>query len=128
MSIQKITFNGKTVIYADFQGLKEQAMMDQVDEVLRILLEENRPQLMCYVYNKKNYATPTYMRHLEEATKKGKPFVDKSVVVAELNWPKRVILKAYNLLFDRNVIAFSTSDEALRYLTDDATPSFLKRP
>jgi hypothetical protein len=105
MSIQKITFNGKTIIYADFQGLKEQAMMDQVDEIVRILIEENKPQLMCYVYNEKNYATPKYMRHLEEATKKGKAFVDKSVIVAELNWPKRVILKAYNLLFDRNVIA-----------------------
>jgi hypothetical protein len=127
MSIQRITHNGKTIIYADFQGLKEQAMMEQVNEIVQILINENKPQLMCYVYNKKNYATPAYMRHLEEATKKGKPYVDKSVIVAELNWPKRVILKAYNLLFDRNVMAFATRDEALNFLTDDSIPGFLTK-
>jgi hypothetical protein len=127
MSIQKITHNGKTVIYADFQGLKEHAMMSQVDEIVQMLLEEGKPQLMCYVYNKKNYATPAYMRHLEEATKKGKPYVDKSVIVTELNWPKRVILRAYNLLFDRNVVAFSSREDALNYLTDDSIPGFLKK-
>lgn len=127
MSIQRITHNGKPVIYADFRGLKEQAMMAQVDELVRIIIQEGKPQLMCYVYNKKNYATPAYMRHLEEATKKGKPYVNKSVIVAELNWPKRVILKAYNLLFDRNVVAFSSQEEALNYLTDDSVPGFLKK-
>ena len=128
MSIQKITYNGKTVIHADFKGMKEQAMMDQVDEVVKILFEENIPQFLMYEYNKKNYATPAYMRHLEEATKKAIPFVYKSVIVAELNWPKKVILKAYNLFFNRNVQAFPTQEEALNYLTDDSIPGFLKLP
>ena len=128
MSVQKLTYNGKTVIYGDFRGLKEQGMIDQVDEILNLLIAENKPQLLCYEYDKHNYATPRYMRHLEEATKKGKPFVDKSVIVAELNWPKKVILKAYNLLFDRNVVAFPTKEDALKHLTDDAVPSFLRKP
>jgi hypothetical protein len=120
MSIQKITHNGKTVIHANFIGLKEQAMMDQVDEVVKILFAENKGQLLLYEYNKKNYATPRYMRHLEEATRKAMPFVKKSVIVAELNWTKKVILKAYNLMFNRNVIAFPTQAEALNHLTDDS--------
>lgn len=118
MSVQKINYNGKTIIHADFTGLKEQAMMDQVDQVVEILLAENKAQLLLYEYSTKNYATPKYMRHLEEATRKVIPFVGKSVIVAELSLPKRLILRAYNLVFNRDVRAFLTRDEALRYLTD----------
>jgi hypothetical protein len=98
-------------------------MIDQIDTVVEILLTENKAQLLLYEYSKKNYATPKYMRHLEEATKKVVPFVGKSVIVAELNLPKRLILRAYNLVFNRDVRAFLTRDEALRYLTDDSTSS-----
>lgn len=93
-------------------------MIDQVDRVVEILLAENKAQLLLYEYSKKNYATPKYMRHLEEATRKVIPFVGKSVIVAELSLPKRLILRAYNLVLNRDVKAFSTRDEALRYLTE----------
>jgi hypothetical protein len=119
MSIQKINYNGKTIIHVDFTGLKEQGMIDHVDKVVEILLAENKAQLLLYEYSKSNYATPKYMRHLEEATKKVIPFVGKSVIVAELNLPKRLILRAYNLVFNRDVRAFLTRDEALRYLTGE---------
>ena len=125
MSIQKIIYKGKTIIHADFTELKEQGMMDQVDKVVEILLTENKAQLLMYEYGKKNYATPNYMRHLKEATRKTIPFVGKSVLVAELNLPRRLILRAYNLVFNRDVRAFPTKEEALQYLTDESTSSIL---
>ena len=118
MSIQKISHNEKIIIHADFRGLNEQAMIEQVDKIVEILLAENKSQLLLYEYGPRNYITKNYMHHLEEAGKKAIPFVAKSAIVAELNLAKKMILKAYNFLFNRNIIAFETREEALRYLTE----------
>ena len=99
-------------------------MLDQVDQVVEILLAEKIPQLLLYEYSTKNYATPRYMRHLEAATRKVIPFVNKSAITAKMSLPKKMILKGYNLLFKRNIVAFETREEALRYLSDDTTSNY----
>lgn len=124
MGICKINYNGKAIIHVDYRDLNEQGMIDQIDEVKKLLLDENVPQLILSEYSRKNYATPKFMRHLEKATQQVLHLVKKSVIVAELNLPKQMILKAYNFFFKRNVKAFDSREEALRYLTDDTRSDY----
>jgi hypothetical protein len=129
--IQKISVGDKKILHVDYRNMNEQMMIAQVEAVKRILLEGNVPMLILSEYNKKNYGYPRFMKKLQEATREVLPLIKKSAIVGDLNAPQRLMLKAYNFFFKRNIKAFISREAAIEYLLDERTtdydtPDYLK--
>ena len=133
MPIHKINLRDTVILHVDYRDMTEQGMIAQVDAVKRILQEGNVPMLIMSEYNKKNHGYPLFMRKLQDVTTEILPLIKRSAIVADVNVPQRLMLKAYNFFFKRNIKAFLTRDEAIAYLTDDSktdydTPEYWKQP
>lgn len=84
----------------------------------KLLLEEKRMQRLLAIFNERNYITTKCMRHFETDQVEAIKFSEKLVCVG-LSLTQKMILKGYNVIFNRDVKAFETQEEAIRYLLGD---------
>jgi hypothetical protein len=71
--VSSIIADGRTIISIDYSGMKEKEMILLVDQLKILLRNLNQPQLILSVYYDKNYAIPSYMKHVTKAP--GKLFI-----------------------------------------------------
>jgi hypothetical protein len=116
--VQKLMIGEKEILSIDYSNCKEAEMIALATELTELGLAENKMILVLAIYNDKNFVTPKVMRNLERLTARIIHLVDKAAMVG-LSPTKKVILKGYNLLFNRNFKAFNTRDEAIAYLIDE---------
>ncbi len=95
-------------------------MVALVDEAAKILITNNRPQLLLSIYNDRAYATPKFMNAVRAEGSRFMHRVEKQAIVG-LNKTKKIILTGYNLTFDLNVRSFDTKEEAISFLVDEST-------
>jgi hypothetical protein len=101
----------------DFSDLKENEMMDLVSNSRRQLLAEKKPQRLLIILNANNYVTSKVMDHIENDQKEALAYSVKQAVIG-LTKPQRMILNGYNVIFKRDVRAFETQDQAVKYLLE----------
>jgi len=116
-SVQRLQVNEKEILILDYSSCKEAEMMALATEFMQLALAENKMVLVMTVYNEKGFVTPKVMAHFEKVTSQILHLVDKAALVG-LSPTKKIILKGYNLLFNRNYRAFNTRQEAIAYLID----------
>jgi len=116
--VQKLMINGKVILSVDYSDCKEEEIIRLASEILKMGLAENDRLLILCIYNEKNFMTPKVMRHMERVTKQAIHLIDKMAIVGFTSM-KKVILKGYNLVFNRDFRAFDTYDEAIAYLLEE---------
>jgi hypothetical protein len=115
--VTKLISNRKEIWCINYSNCKEDDMIALACELTELGIAENKPMLVLAIYNEKNFVTPKVMRQFEKVTAKIIHLVDKAAMVG-LSPTKKIILKGYNLLFNRNFKAFNTKEEAIAYLTE----------
>ncbi len=116
--VQKLMINDKEIWSLDYSNCKEDGMIALASELTELGLAENKPMLVLAIYNEKNFVTPRVMRHLESVTGRIIHLIDKAALIG-LSPTKKILLKGYNFLFNRNFKAFNTREEAIAYLLGD---------
>lgn len=115
-SIKRVTLRGKEILEVDFSNSKEDQMIEILMEARRILISENKKQLVLALFNERNYLTPKFMDRFrmdqrEEAIK----VIEKQAIVG-FNETKKQIIKGYNVIFNRDMKMFDTLEEAINFL------------
>lgn len=89
--------------------------MKLVSDSRRLLIEEKRLQKLLAVFNDKNYITTKVLRHFETDQLEAINYSEKLVCVG-LSTTQKMILKGYNVIFNRDIKSFDSQEDALRYL------------
>ncbi|HEU5292082.1 MAG TPA: hypothetical protein VFU05_15635 [Cyclobacteriaceae bacterium] len=118
--IEKVVSGNNEVIIVDYSDCKEDQMVALVTEVRKQVFAGDKQVCILSIFNDKSYATPKFMRQVEGETENARHLVKKQAVTG-LNDTKKMILKGYNFLFQKNIPAFNTKEEALEFLLDDST-------
>lgn len=104
------------VIYViDYSNLNEDNMIGLVLKLSEEVKKANQLGHFISIFNNKSYATPRFMRSVEAATREVQNLIQDQAMVG-LNPTKKIILKGYNLMFQRNFRSFETVPEAIEYL------------
>jgi hypothetical protein len=111
---------GKEILIIDYSGLNVDGMVALVAKLGKMIEAGGTAVLLLSIFTDANYATAKFMRQTEKETAKVNHLLAKQAIVG-LNAPKRMILKGYNLLFDRNIKSFDNMEGALDFLADDST-------
>ena len=116
----KIEIHGdKEILVIDFSGRKEDEMIRMMIEFREIIIAGNKPVLVLGILNEKNYLTSGFMQSFRKVKRNEvTPFIKKQALIG-LNDTKKIILKGYNLFFNRNIRPFDTKDEAIQYLISE---------
>ena len=115
--IEQISIAGKDIFIIDYSGCKERQMVDMIVSLKEQILTFNKPVSVLSIFTT-SYATPAFMQALRVAAHEVNHLLEKEVVVGLSN-PKKMILKGYNLLFNKNVQAFDTREEAMKHLFEN---------
>jgi hypothetical protein len=111
--------HGKEILVADFSDLKEDQMIALLRELRNKLIDDKKQVLLLIILNDRSFATSGFMNAFRtERREETFPFIIKQAVIG-LSETKRIILKGYNLLYNRNIGAFHSKEEALLYLTSE---------
>ncbi len=90
-------------------------MMKLLTECRKQLIEEKRMQKLLAIFNEKNYITAKVLKHFETDQLEAIQFSERLVCVG-LSSTQKMILKGYNVIFNRYIKAFDKQEEALDYL------------
>lgn len=115
--VKRIIVNNKEILVVDYSRCKQDDMIALADEAKGIILKENRPQLLLSCYNN-TFVTPKFMRHAEKVVGELQHLIGRSALIG-LNTPKKMILKAFNLLLKTEYRSFDSEREAIEYLIDE---------
>jgi hypothetical protein len=118
-SVSKMVHKGKSIIVVDYSDADEQGMLRVLKEAEELFLNERDCNLLLSIFNERNFTTPTFMLNAETVVSRLLQKIEKQAIVG-LNAPKKIILKGFNLVLNRNFKAFDTREEALAYLVSDA--------
>jgi len=90
-------------------------MIKLISDSRTLLLEEKRLQKLLAIFNEKNYITSKAMRHFETDQLEALSYTEKLVCVG-LSSTQKMIVKGYNILFNRDIRTFDNQEEAVKYL------------
>ncbi|MGE0771876.1 MAG: hypothetical protein AB7K37_09220 [Cyclobacteriaceae bacterium] len=116
--LYQVTHRGKEIMVLDYSSLNTDQMIRLVRQAGQRLKEKGVPMPIVSIFNNECYATPEFMRNAEEVTEQFESLIAKQAIIG-LNATKQMILKGYNLRFNRNIPFFDTLNEALDFLADD---------
>lgn len=115
-NVEKITYNGKEIIYFDYRDCSEEEMIQILHQGQEMILHDNCMTLQLDNFNRA-YATPTFMAHAMEVGKTIKHLTQKQAIVGLTGAAKKVLFNAYNTLIGGVGRAFDTEDEAKEWLS-----------
>lgn len=109
------------VYLIDYSDLKVSEMVDLLHEAKKMMLEKSLKCCLISVFNDRNFATPSFMREAEKVTLDVDHLIQHQAIVG-LNSTKKIILKGFNLLLNRDYKSFDSMDDALQYLLQLTPP------
>jgi hypothetical protein len=112
--IRYVLVEGREILTIDYSGLKEEQMIHLASQAIEVIVK-SKGQLLVLTNFENTYATPRYVRFMENGSKEVIPFIDRNAMVG-VSKVKVMILKGFNLLMGTDWKAFSTEKEALEYL------------
>lgn len=90
-------------------------MVELLHEAKKMMLEKSLKCCLISVFNDKNFATPLFMREAEKVASNVDHLIQHQAIVG-LNSTKKIILKGFNLLLNRDYKSFDSMEEALQHL------------
>ena len=109
----------KEILVIDFSGNKEDEMIEMMIEFRDIIIAGKKPILILGIFNDKNYLTPKFMQAFRKVKRdEVTPYILRQAVVG-LSENKKIILKGFNLFFNRNIQPFDSKELAIRYLISE---------
>lgn len=109
-----ITFRGKEIFYVDYQGLKGQALIDNMEQAFQIIGQSQTKLLILANYTGVKVDTH-FMARVKEAGKKTTNQIERQAIVAS-DALVNIFLNAYNAFTKQDTRAFSTEQEAQEWL------------
>ncbi|MBS1554649.1 MAG: hypothetical protein JSU09_06965 [Bacteroidetes bacterium] len=109
------------VYLIDYSDLKVSEMVELLHEAENMMLEKSLKCCLISVFNDRNFATPLFMREAEKVTLDVDHLIQHQAIVG-LNSTKKIILKGFNLLLNRDYKSFDSMDDALQYLLQLTPP------
>jgi hypothetical protein len=109
------------VYLIDYSDLKVNEMVDLLQEAKKTVLAENINCCFISVFNDRNFATPSFMREAEKVMLDVDHLIQHQALVG-LNSTKKIILKGFNLLLNRDYKNFDSVDDALQHLLQLVPP------
>ncbi|MCA4897423.1 MAG: hypothetical protein ACK514_16570 [Bacteroidota bacterium] len=103
------------VYLIDYSDLKVSEMVELLHEAKKMMLEKSLKCCLISVFNDKNFATPLFMREAEKVASNVDHLIQHQAIVG-LNSTKKIILKGFNLLLNRDYKSFDSMEEALQHL------------
>ncbi len=119
--IRNIIVQGKEILEVDFSNLKETQMIDLLMGARKILISENRKQLVLALFNEKNFLTPKFMDHFRMDKREEAIEVIERQAIVGFNETKRQIIEGYNILFNRSMKMFDSKEDAIDFLLHGET-------
>lgn len=117
--IKREIHDEKEIFIVDFSDCKEDEMIEMLIEFRNMLISTNKPQLALGIFNDKSFLTPRFMQVFRKEKRiEVTPFIKRQALVG-LNETKKIILKGYNLFFNRNIQAFDSKELAIQFLISD---------
>lgn len=113
--IDKIKVGEIEIICIDYCNLTQDQMIALESEAAELILTGNKAVYVVNRFNEKNYASPKVVRHFEHSVRK-LDFLIKKMTFVGLSPNKKIILKGFNLILNREFQAFDTQEEAIAYL------------
>ncbi len=118
--IRTIVIDGKEILEVDFTNNKEQKMIEVLMDARKLLINENKKQLVLALFNEKNYLTPKFMEHFRmDKREEAIAAIERQAIVG-FDETKKQIIKGYNIIFNRDMKMFDTKEEAIEFLTKDS--------
>ena len=114
MPVSKINHKGKEIIYVDYRGESEDAMLDTAANLRKILLEDNKPHLRL-VNITDAFATTRFTNYIRQLGKDTKHIPTKAAIVG-ITGAKKVLLLGYNRILGGAMRPFDDEDTAKEYL------------
>jgi hypothetical protein len=116
--IRKVSRHDKEVIVIDYTNCKDDNMIMIFDEVMSMVLSENRRCFILNVLNSNTFISPKFLRHVEQEAPKYEMLVEKRAVIG-ISAVQEWILKGINLWSKPKLHKFDSMEEALNFLTND---------
>lgn len=118
----QITFRGRTVLLADCSDCDPVQLAAVIDDVPRYVTREPHGSVLLLADFSRSRFNKETVEHLKLAAVFDRPHLKKSAWVLTENLPK-ALYDSIRSFSGREIATFSTRDEALEYLTGDATSS-----
>lgn len=113
--IKKIVHKNKEILIIDYSNCKEPDMIELARAAKELILKENKKVLILNKLNDKTYATPKFIRFIEEGLREVEELVVKNAVTG-ISTVQQWIVKGINLWYKNKLHPFNTVDEALDFL------------
>jgi hypothetical protein len=112
--LKRISYKGKEIILADYNGLTEIEMIDLTNRHRDLVVSEGKDSL--FVANYKNtWGTPDYMKAAHAFTKATKPFIKRGAFLG-VTGPKVALLKGVTYFLKVDFKSFDSEQDALDFL------------
>jgi hypothetical protein len=109
-----INHKGKEILYVDYQNLKEEEIIQAMDDATEYALQLNRPMLRLSNMTGA-YAVPNVFKKAKESGKRTEHLTIKRAAVG-ITGAKKVLINAFNAFTGNNAKAFDTVEEAKDWL------------
>lgn len=116
--IKQLVVKSHTIIIADYSFFKEDEMVTQANLMIEKVKKSEKPALILNLFND-CYITPAFSELIKKEALSNNLRIEKQALVW-LNQPKRIILKGFNLFFNRDYQSFDTTKEAIEYLIGES--------
>lgn len=116
--LKKVTHRNRDVLIIDYTNLKEPGLIEIVAAARDLIIKENKPVLVLGIFNAKTYASPKFIRFLENALKEVDHLITKNAVTG-ISDVQRWIVKGINLWYKNKLHPFDSVDKALDFLARD---------
>ncbi|MDL5048891.1 hypothetical protein QQ054_23030 [Oscillatoria amoena NRMC-F 0135] len=113
-----ITVDGQPILEVDYTGAKEAEMIGVLEQAEELLRNESKPLPILTLFGGTNYATPEFLRKLENDLSDLHQKITKQSVVG-LSATQKMLLLGLNIFLQRNFKIHDTREEGIRYLLDD---------
>jgi len=116
--IRKVVLKGKEILEVNFSNSKETQMIDILMQARKLLISENKKQLVLALFNEKNFLTPKFMDHFRMNKREEAIAVIERQAIVGFNETKKKIIEGYNVTFNRDMRMFDTQEEAVDFLVN----------
>ncbi|WP_421877586.1 hypothetical protein [Marinoscillum sp.] len=114
MSVKKIVYKGKEIIYVDYRGESEDQMLHTATTLKELLLSENKAHLRL-INISDAFATTRFTNYIRQLGKDTKHIPTKAAIVG-ITGAKKVLLLGYNRILGGAMRPFDDEETAKEYL------------
>ncbi|HBU69657.1 MAG TPA: hypothetical protein DEE98_04665 [Elusimicrobia bacterium] len=116
MPVQIIVYQGKKILYANYEGLKSAEKVMETLAEFESVLKSQKEKILVLANYKDTFVSPAFINQMKSLSKTVFPEkVEKSAVFG-LDGMKKMLFQAYLVVTRDSMKAFGSEEEAKKYL------------